>query len=310
MITVRHVLYPTDLSEASARAWDYAVDFARWYRARLSALHVIPPLPVALGSTGAVPPPPPPDEAAHREAVERFVGRRREGGEPPVQIAFARGDPATEIVRWARDEHVDLLVPGTHGRRGLVRWLLGSVTERLLRTAPCPVLAVPPHAGTGPPPVPVLLKRIVCAIDFSDASLGAAELAFSLAQEAAARVVLLHVVEALPAPPPPLVAVGPAVVGYLSDLAGDAREKLRRLVPEGALDWCEPEPRVTQGRAWREIVREAAEMEAGVVVMGVHGHGPLDRFFFGSTAHGVVRHASCPVLVVRPRSPGGHSAVG
>ena len=309
MMEVKNVLCPTDLSEVSERAFDHAVDFARWYDARLTVLHVLPPLPVMLGASGVPPPPQAIDDSERRRALDRFVADRTPEGSPLVETVLAAGDPAREITARAQAGRADLLVAGTHGWRGLPRWLLGSVAEQLLRTAPCPLLVVPPHVAEAPPPVPVLLRPLLCAVDFSDASLRAAEVAFSLAQEADARLLLLHVVEALP-PVQPIVPVGPALAGYEQDLETDAEDRLRRVVPVGAGDWCEPEVRVARGKPWREIVREASDRDAGLIVMGVHGHGPLDRFFFGSTADGVVRHAGCPVLVAHPRLAAGEPAAG
>lgn len=81
---------------------------------------------------------------------------------------------------------------GTHGRGGFERLFLGSVTEKVLRTARCPVLTVPPPAE-GAPSGPVLYKTILCPLDFSDSSMRALEYALSLAKESHARVILLHV---------------------------------------------------------------------------------------------------------------------
>jgi nucleotide-binding universal stress UspA family protein len=122
------------------------------------------------------------------------------------------------------------------------------------------------------------VNHVLCPTDLSDISACA----------------LLHVAEAVPS------TLGPAVAGYLQDLETAAADGLRRVVPAGASEWCEPEARVVTGKPWREIVRAADEHDAGLIVMGAHGHGPLDRLFFGSTAAGVVRHAGCPVLVARP----------
>jgi nucleotide-binding universal stress UspA family protein len=151
--------------------------------------------------------------------------------------------------------------------------------------------------------VPVLLKRLLCAVDFSDASLRAVELAFALGQEADAQVRLLHVVEPTPPAATPLAAPTPALIADLRRLETDARQRLARAVPADASDWCEPQISVARGKPWREIVRAAEETGSGLIVMGVRGHGLLDRFFFGSTAEGVVRHAGCPILVARPPGP-------
>jgi nucleotide-binding universal stress UspA family protein len=301
MIEMRRVLCPTDLSEISAHALSYAAAFAGWYGARLTVLHVVPPLPVMLGTAGALMPPPADYPEKHRPDLDRFLADHAPPGSRPVEALLDAGRPAERIAARAEEKHADLLVVGTHGRRGLPRWLLGSVVEELLRTAPCPVLAVPPRADDAPPPVPLLLERLLCALDFSDASLRAAELSLSLAQEADASLTLLHVVGALPVVNP-FAPVDLTLARQARDLAAEAEQRLREAVPQGARDWCRPDVVVVTGKPWREIVREAAGRGSGLIVMGVHGHGPLDRFFFGSTAAAVLRHAGCPVLVARARA--------
>jgi nucleotide-binding universal stress UspA family protein len=298
VIEIKRVLCPTDLSEVSARAFDYAAAFAGWYGARLSVLHVAPTLPAMVGVSGAMLPPPPPEPEDYRPAVERFVAERSPTGSRPVETLVATGNPAARVVECAEETNADLVVVGTHGRHGLPRWLLGSVAEQLLRTAPCPVLAVPPRAE-GAASLPLLLERLLCAVDFSESSLRAVELAFSLAQETDAVLTLLHVVEALP-PATPFAPMDMALARHLRFLTTEAEARLRHVVPQGARDWCSPEICVVPGKPWREIVREASARRSGIVVMGVHGHGTVERFFFGSTATAVLRHAECPVLVVRP----------
>ena len=106
--------------------------------------------------------------------------------------------------------NADLLVLGTHGRSGFERLLLGSVTEKVLRRAPCPVLTVPRHHPEAVPPPPVLFKRIVCPLDFSDSSLRALEYALSLAQEADAHLTAMHVIEYEPVGTTGLIEAGAA----------------------------------------------------------------------------------------------------
>ena len=98
----------------------------------------------------------------------------------------------------------DLLVMGTHGRSGFERLVLGSVTEKVLRKAACPVLSVPRNVGDVVPAPPVLFTRILCAVDFSDCSINALNHAMSLGQEADARLTVLHVIELPPELPPDL----------------------------------------------------------------------------------------------------------
>jgi nucleotide-binding universal stress UspA family protein len=126
MIEIRRVLCPTDLSAVSEWALDYALDFARWYEADVTLLHVVPSLPVMLGATGVVPNPPTSGEAERCRAMEALVASRGSGGAPAIEAELTTGEPARQILARARQLRADLLVAGTRGRHGLPRWLLGS----------------------------------------------------------------------------------------------------------------------------------------------------------------------------------------
>ena len=112
-----------------------------------------------------------------------------------TEIVVERGDACSEILRQAIDRKADLIVMGTHGRTGLRHVLLGSVTEKIIRNASCPVLVVPPHAAAVGGDASAVFKRIVCATDFSKPSGAALTYALALAQEADARLTLLHAIE-------------------------------------------------------------------------------------------------------------------
>jgi nucleotide-binding universal stress UspA family protein len=133
----------------------------------------------------------------------------------------------------------------------------------------------------------LFFKRIFCATDFSPASDEAVRYATALAAEADGSLFLAHVIDRPGAPP---------------DFDCAARAQLRRAVPPEAREWCRVEEIVTRGKAAPEILRLAADREAGLIVIGVHGRGLLDLMAFGSVTHQVVREAACPVLTVRPRS--------
>jgi nucleotide-binding universal stress UspA family protein len=296
MIDIRRILCPTDFSEFAKRALHQAIPLARWYGSSLTALHV---LPTAVPVDGMFPYSLPP--LAHegvRTRVEReldeFVTPAREAGIGADTVLREGAVPAT-ILELARVLPADLLVMGTHGESGLERLVLGSVTESVLRKAPCPVLTTSreDRAFSGPAP----FKRILYATDFSPAAEHALGYALSLAEEAQGALILVHV---MPGPTVAATASGlPVDLGRVtSGLERDAREALRQAVPSEARVWCEAEEHVAFGRAGEEIVRLAHEHEAQAIVMGVHGRNALDLMLFGSTTHHVIRNAPCPVLTI------------
>jgi Universal stress protein family len=102
--------------------------------------------------------------------VQRFIDAESAPG-IGVKAVVREGNAASEILTEATDMKADLPVMGTHGRSGFERLLLGSATEKLLREASCPVLTVPPRHADVVPATPVLFKRILCPVDFSDCSM-------------------------------------------------------------------------------------------------------------------------------------------
>ena len=298
MIQIRRILCPVDFSEFSRRALDHAAALSRWYEAALTVVHVSPLTPTVFGLEPA------PSEAMlapfDREAVGRelrtFVGETAES-RPEPQLRVLAGPTVGTILSLASETATDLIVLGTHGRTGFERFMLGSVTEKIVRKASCPVLTVPRRAEGAPEKA--LFGRILCGVDFSDASRRAADYALSLAQEAKAHVTLLHVVEWLP---DESFSKYPQfdLDHYRRTLLTDARAKLDELVPEDARNWCEPDTRLLCGKPYEEILRIAAEERSDLIVLGVHGRGPVDRMLFGSTPQAIVRQATCPVLTIRP----------
>jgi nucleotide-binding universal stress UspA family protein len=128
MIHVRKVLYPTDFSSYSNQAYFHAVAQAEIHNASLTIIYVYNPA-----------------------AAEQLESIRPTNPEIPVNHVFVEGDPATEIIRYARDAGIDLVVMGTHGRSGLERMLMGSVAEKVLRDGPCSTLVVKlPKGMPGP----------------------------------------------------------------------------------------------------------------------------------------------------------------
>jgi nucleotide-binding universal stress UspA family protein len=297
MADITRILCPIDLSPASLRALEHALALARWYRATLVAFHVFSPqpLPMATEFGGYVPAPPPRDEQEIIEEVRRFAPPV--AGSIPFEIVVREGNPVNEIVGQVEEMPADLLVLGTHGRSGFERLFLGSVTEKVVRKVACPTLTVPPHDKV--PAEPVSFKKILCPVDFSPTSTRALEYAVSLAKESDARLMVLHVLESY------VDAVKLSEVSQFTlpefeqHRRTDAADRLRAMIPANAREWCTPEELVITGKPHREIVRVAADTDADLIVMGVHGRGAVDLMVFGSATNEVLRAASCPVLTLR-----------
>jgi nucleotide-binding universal stress UspA family protein len=303
MVTFTQVLCPTDLSEASRPALAYAAAVARRYGARLTVLHAAPPFEplgvpwVEAASAGPVALPPIDD---FREAVRAFALDALAGLDADVVVQA--GDPSPVIVEQAVASAADLIVMGTHGRSGFDRLLAGSVTEKVLQRAPCPVLTIPPHAPSVAA-AGTLFGHILCAVDFSDASEQALGFAVELGCGTGASVLAVTVVEWL-AEERPLAYPEFDVAPYRTRLADDARERLGTLVQSvAAPESCRIDQVVELGRAYRQILRLAADKGCDLIVIGAQGRGGAGLALFGSTTQQVVRAASCPVLVVHRPLP-------
>jgi nucleotide-binding universal stress UspA family protein len=300
MIEIRRILCPVDFSDHSRHALHHVAPIARWYESTITLLYVHPFIPDAAAAAGAPAFAPFVVTASDREnllASMKSFGEHETLSGVPFDVEVTQGIVAPEILGRAKALAADLIVMGTHGRSGFEHFMIGSVTEKVLRQASCPVLSVPPRAGDGT--LAPLFKRILCAVDFSDCSLRALHYAMSLAQEADARLIVLNVVE-LPADAHErLPHLSPGVREYVAAVEEDHRQRLGSAVPEAVRAYCDVETMMVPGKPYREILRVAAEQQSDLIVIGVHGRNPADRLFFGSTTQHVVRQATCPVLTLR-----------
>jgi nucleotide-binding universal stress UspA family protein len=300
MLEFKRILVPVDFSDISGRSLDHAQALGRFYQAEIELAHVVEPLLPGPAMPAAYAPWVTLDPAARARVESRLDELARPAREAGLrtEVRLQSGGVVAQILERARSWPADVVVMGTHGRGGFQRFFLGSVTEKVLRQAPCPVLTVPPPSVGLHPSGSILFRRILCPVDFSAASDAAVRVALSLAQESGAELTLLHAVEWLVEEEPAIRVAGFDVPEFRQHLAHDAWERLRALVPGEARDWCRPRQEVVGGRPWREILRVAQERMAELIVMGVRGRGAVDLALFGSTTHHVVRGAACPVLVV------------
>ena len=296
---IRKILCATDFSECSNAAVLLGVALAGEMDAMLYACHVID-VPFA-GMYGEANPDPVQLErrstAYARDYITGLIGDAEVDWESVITI----GHTADEIARVAEERDVDLVISGSHGRSGLKRLVLGSVTERLMRILPCPLLAVrgtgldcvrPSAGGRG-------FSRVLVGCDFSPYSSLAVHYGLSMAQEFQAELHLAHVLEW--SKYKDMVASQETVLEAIRrDVRDRMREKLESLVPEEAQHWCTPVTTLLVGRPHEELTKYAVVNDVDLIVMGVRGGGVVETLFVGSNTDRVIRQAPCPVLSVRP----------
>jgi nucleotide-binding universal stress UspA family protein len=275
-VAVKRILYATDFSRPSNLALPYALSVARKYGAKVFAVHVVSLQPFPGVS---------PTQAwaaiaaqAVREAEASAARLEPQWKEVAHETWIRKGDIWTELSKIVRDERIDLIVLGTHGRTGVGKALLGSVAERVFRHASCPVLTVGPNVA-GEPESIVDLHAILYPTDFSPESRAAAAYAISLASKEQARLYLLHV-----------AADGDADGASL-------KAQLRSLVSPEAKLFCEPGAFVESGPAAQKILDLAEELAVDLIVLGPKRHSGFPGTM--ATAYRVATQAICPVLTVR-----------
>jgi nucleotide-binding universal stress UspA family protein len=304
---MRRILCPVDFSEFSRAAFDRAVAVARIESAAVTVLYVYPS-PTSTGAVPFGPEGPGPyglrqvDRGEATAHLREFLGGT-DTPDVPVDLHVAEASAVhREILEQAARQGADLIVIGTHGRSGFDRLLLGSVAEKVLRSARVPVLTVPPGAQEPGAQGHAPFSRLLCAVDFSDTSTAALDAAVSLARASGGRVTVLHVVELLPIAYEPMVTPPFDAAQYRAALEAAALAQLQALVPASLRDVCQTRV-VSSARAYEGILNAADERKAELIAIGVHGRNMLDRLLFGSTAERVVRRARCPVLTVRHPAP-------
>ena len=297
MIQFKRILCPTDFSKYSFRAADYAVALARHYDGEAHFLHVVPEVLLHPDQYPYLVEPVRAEPEVRQRALDRldaFVALTR-AEQIETRFSVEEGHPVSTILGAAEDDESDLICLGTHGREGVERLVLGSVAEKVLRKATCPVLTISEPGEEGAIQ-PAVFNTILCAVDFARLSLRSLDYALSLAQEAGGKLLLVNVVEWFSEEPGWETQIN--VDAYRAEMENNVRERLDEAVPKQARDWCDIETVVTSGKAYREILALASDKSVDLVVMGVRGRNPLDLMLFGSTTQHVVRHADCPVMTI------------
>ncbi|BCA54926.1 putative Universal stress protein [Nitrospira sp. KM1] len=295
MTLAKRLLFATDFSDQTLRAEDWACALAASWQAPLTIITVLE-FPRGMAPSFAV------NEIyltdRLREATELLTDLKRRATQRDIDVSsrIATGIPSEEVIAAALAENSDLVIVGMRGKSGLAHALLGSTAERVIRTAPCPVLAV--HMPKDPGQLrheDISLNRILVPVDFSDCSLDALEYAAMVAGQTKASLEVLHVLEP--------VYYGLDFTFERTEQRDQRRDNLTKRLDELAASLTKASIKVSTrlrgGVPADMIIGEATGSSSDLVVMGTHGRRGLSHLMGGSVAEAVLRRGNHPILTVR-----------
>ncbi len=295
MLSLSKILVPYDFSVFSKMALRQAARLARLYEATLHVLHVeaLHEIPVLDQTTG-------PERA--EQLRKRIEGAHE--NEPEllrnIVVHYAVSydfSPGPSILQYADQYDVDLIVVGTHGRRGIGRVFLGSVAEEIVRLAHCPVLTVRENETSDIHFES--LNRILVPIDFSVHSEDALRYAHEIAKRSGAQLDLLHVVPVNAYPSMNDTGAFSMYAEQPGDIEARALEHLENLYKRMIGSAGNVRFHIMHGAGAHEIIEQAIEMKSNLIVIGTHGLTGIERFMLGSVTAKTLRRAPCPVFVVK-----------
>jgi len=299
MVKIDKILCPIDFSKCSRVALNNALEIAKVLGAELHLFHAI----LLYEDDSYRPDDRLPDNIVSYELIEEISNQKltsiaddhREEAFKIVTASSRAFSATEEILNYADDHEIDLIIMGTHGRTAISHLLLGSVAERVIRMAKCPVMTFRKESKS-----PGSLKKILVPTDFSDYSKLALKYALELAERFSSRITLFHAFEQQIHPS--FYASGMTSIfeidSQLKQRATEAMEDFRNQFakPDIATDYA-----LAEGAAYREIVDYAKKEDFDLLVIATHGLRGLEHFLIGSTTEKVIRHAEIPVLTVKRR---------
>lgn len=291
-IALHKILVPTDFSEHAAGALQAAESLARPIGATLHLLHVVQ-MPVVPTMPEAAPVVPVTFWQELREHALRNLEKEKArlvAAGVKCELEVIEDVPGFAIAAAAERCRADLIVMGSRGLTGIKHALLGSVAERTVRSAPCPVLTVKKGGA-------LRVRKIVVAMDFSPAARRALELAQLLAKSAGpAHVILVHAYYVPVELEQYLITHGKSIPDVLS---AEATRDLEAILTQLQKDGLSAEYVAAAGSPESVVLDVAKQKQADLIALGTHGRRGIPHMLLGSVAERVVRHAEIPVVTVR-----------
>lgn len=290
-IPPQKIISAIDFSTFTDTILSYSATLCKQYQATLLLVHVTTDLNALLEHNETTL-----DLASLQKSNTRYARERLEDLAQKMtvksEVFIRQGTAADEISRLALEQEADMVITNTHGRSGFKRLLIGSVTEKLMKTLHCPLLALhsPEHAPESQTDVDRHLKKILVGCDFSPDAKLAVDYGLDLAKEFQAGLHLAHVIK-------------PSFSKTALQASQELRDRLERqlddMVPEACREWCTAQTAVLAGEPYIALIEYAREQDIDMIVLGIRGHTLWEKLLVGSTTDRLIRQASLPVLAVR-----------
>ena len=283
-LTLDKIVVATDFTPEAEKALTYARALAHHFASKLTLAHVIDlsiavPLEASFGG---------PDLDSMRsdgaENMDRALHDLEINGLKAQGETLEAHNPAEAIVKLSEKIDADLLIVGTHHRRGLSKLLLGSCAEAIIHNASCPVLTIGPNAEAKPRDV--AFRSIVFATGLQHNAVAKAAVALAFAKDSIAKIQICHVLE----------GNGRLVDAFEEHTKAEAT--LSKLIPDASYDWCTPKPSVEFGDVEQQILRIAQTVDADLIVLGAHRGASWTRRFWDGIVERIIGRATCPVLTI------------
>lgn len=299
MIKINKILFPTDFSRCAEQALKHAIYFAEEYRSELHILYadtLFEGHPIEMFNISQMTDIRDDVDDFIREQLKNIVDQKSLENLNIVQTHKRGISAASIILEYSQDNDIDLIVMGTHGRRGFGHLFLGSIAEEVVRLAKCPVFTIKENKEEKPIEK---LNNILVPIDFSERSSNSIQLAKEIAKLYSSNLQLLNVIED---------TVHPAysLVGKLSiyDLDPDVDEKIIDRLEAAFIETHGPQVKhknyIESGHAAKEILKFANTNNTDLIVIATHGLGGIEHLLIGSVTEKIIRMAPCPVFISKP----------
>ncbi len=291
----QNILVPVDFSEHAKLAFAYGALFARTFAGRIELAHVVEDVvtshpPFWTGEKALA-------DELHQQALagaklfmQKLLPTLPKPAGTEIGTRILSGALPLTLVDHAKESKTELIVVATHGRTGFSRWLMGSVSERLLRSSPCPVLVARGSAAAAQPRI----ARVLVAVDLSEHSRRALHVAGMTAERFGASLEVLYVWAA-----PFYDPATQQHAGLFERVRQSARDELDEFIGRAQLPASVAlERTIVSGTPTAKISDRVQESAPDLLVLGTHGHGGFKRMVLGSVAEATARYTGCATLVV------------